>query len=1570
MRELRRRRPAVRRLAIAAMALSIAWAPGPAAASAAQSSSDLATAASGPTVAVSAPGTGRGRPPSSPPGPTDGADGPGPARGPLAGAAACDAVPGRYLVRFAGDTPQRGRAAAVARAHGRGVRSLAIVPGLELVASSLLPAEAMAALRTQPDVESVEPDCIVKLDQAPNDPGFGQQWALANTGQTGGSAGADIDALGAWSVRTDAGGVTVGIIDTGMQLNHPDLAANVWTNVDEVAGNGIDDDLNGYVDDVHGWDFVNNDALPADDNGHGTHVAGTIGARGNNGVGVTGVAWTVKLMPLKAFDANGSGSVSAIIAALGYAVENGARVSNHSYGATDFVRAEYDAFVAATTAGHVAFAAAGNNGVNSDEAPHYPAAFRIANVVSVGATTETDEIAGFSNFGIRTVQVTAPGTSILSTLPGSGYGYLDGTSMATPHVAGVAALVAARNPTWTGSQIRDRILGTTRSVAGLSGKAWTGGVVDAGAALSNVATVLPPPFPSATPVALATTIDAAQVPDPVAAPTPPTFPTESPVETSIADVGPPKIAIDAAGLPMIAYTRRMQGVQLLSRSGPGWTDRMLTTAYDDFYWLDLAVNGSGVPTVAVQRAWSNLAAWSDPGIVLVGADAPTPIQQRITAACPDADTCFWDWNPAVAYDAAGKAHVVFTRTAPWDQDMVIAPGGNAADISGTGAYYATNVSGAWLVRRLTDGDADGPAAIAVETDGSVHIVLSRRDGSNSGLAHLTNETGSWTSRLITDHVEDRFSSIGVDGGGGVHIVFARPGLGLYYSYRAPAGTWDAPLWIFDGNAYSPDLAMDSTGRVHVAYGLADGTNTAAGVGYATNRSGSWVRSTVAGGQAHDPSLAVDAAGKAHLAYLQAVGVPFGIHYATNATGSFVSTPARASSDIGALAFATDPLGHHHVAFAGHYGETSAGLYYGTDASGSWVVGRISSAWPTNVALAVDGNGRAHVAFSQQQDANNQTLPTNQQRVGYATNASGSWVVEKASPGADFAAAGVAIALDAAGSPVIVHANAVQSKLLRIRRVGGAWTTDTMYNGIAIREPSILLDPAGALQAAIAARATTDGSGTRIVHVRGTTGAWAVTSVTNGATVRLVPSIGRTADGTIWVAEWEVDQGVRVHRRNPSTGSWTETTISEDPAAVLPTLTVDAAGLVHVAYSNANFYGSAGCSVPECAEGPGLLHAVLVGSTWQTTRLTPRWQDTSSVLARGADGGLSVAFLRTGHGIRLLELIPGKPAATVRLRAASDTGVSPSDGITNAPVLTWDVTFNRPVTGLSEGDFTRTGTATGCVVGTPTGSGATWAISLSGCSTGTVAFGLKAGSVADAEAVAGPISAVAAATVTVDRSVPTAAPPTATLRAGATLSGTNLPVRLAWTGADAGGAGIARYEAARSLNGSSTWTALSSSLATPVFDLLAGPSGTVRYRVRTIDRAGNVGAWATGSSLAPLLLQQTSSSIRKTGTWSTSTSTSYSGGSTGYAKTAGASASYTFTGRSVAYVASRSTTRGKVKVYVNGAYLTTVDLYGSTRHRVVIWQATWSTAATRTIKLVAVGTAGRPRIDLDAFAGLR
>jgi subtilisin family serine protease len=411
------------------------------------------------------------------------------------GLSSCEAAPGQLLVRFAARTNQGERSSLRSAIHAKRIHAFH-APGLELIKTSIPVERAAALLRSRGGVASVERDCIVHIAVAPDDPRFPEQWGLRNTGQGTGTPGADIDVVPAWAVGADASSVTVAVIDTGIQLNHPDLAANVWTNPGEIAGNGVDDDGNGYIDDVHGWDFANDDADPSDDHGHGTHVSGTIGAVGDNNLGVTGVAWSVRIMPLKAFDAGGSADTSAIIGALEYAVANGARISNNSYSGPDFVQAEFDAFAAAAAAGHLAIAAAGNgdpsgHGTNNDVQPIYPAGFGLDEAVAVAATTNTDALATFSNYGSFSVHLAAPGVGILSTVP-NGYGTLSGTSMATPHVVGVAALVAAEHPTWTGAEIRDRILGTTRHVAALDNKTWTGGVVDAGAALSSDPTVLPP----------------------------------------------------------------------------------------------------------------------------------------------------------------------------------------------------------------------------------------------------------------------------------------------------------------------------------------------------------------------------------------------------------------------------------------------------------------------------------------------------------------------------------------------------------------------------------------------------------------------------------------------------------------------------------------------------------------------------------------------------------------------------------------------------------------------------------------------------------------------------------------------------------------------------------------------------------------------------------------------------------------------------------------------------------------------------------------------------------------------
>ena len=320
--------------------------------------------------------------------------------------------------------------------------------------------KALEAFQSRSDVVHASPDFAITSRATPNDPSFGSLWGLSNNGSQGGLATADINADQAWDYGTSTN-VVIAVIDTGVDYRHQDLAANIWSNSDEIAGNGIDDDRNGFVDDTRGWDFANNDNDPMDDNGHGTHVSGTIGAVGNNGIGVTGVAWAASIMPLKFLDKNGSGALSDAIEAINYARVNGAKVINASWGGGGFSSALQSAITQYRNAGGIFVAAAGNENSNNAITPSYPANY--TGVVSVGASTRTDALASFSNYGTN-VQIVAPGQSILSTLPGNAYGTLSGTSMATPHVAGAIALLWGQNPTRTATQITDAIFANTDNV--------------------------------------------------------------------------------------------------------------------------------------------------------------------------------------------------------------------------------------------------------------------------------------------------------------------------------------------------------------------------------------------------------------------------------------------------------------------------------------------------------------------------------------------------------------------------------------------------------------------------------------------------------------------------------------------------------------------------------------------------------------------------------------------------------------------------------------------------------------------------------------------------------------------------------------------------------------------------------------------------------------------------------------------------------------------------------------------------------------------------------------------------
>ncbi len=388
-------------------------------------------------------------------------------------------------------------------------------------------------------VSYVEPDFMITSTRQANDPMFSQLWGLANAGGSGGTVGSDIRATAAWDVTTGSRDVVIAVIDTGVDYNHPDIAANMWRNPRETAGNGRDDDGNGFVDDVHGWNFVARNGNPFDDEGHGTHVAGTIGAVGNNSVGVTGVAWRVSIMALKFLDRNGSGTTANAIAAINYATmmrrDFGINIvaTNNSWGGGGASNALRDAIAAGGRAGVLFVAAAGNESADNNRVPNYPSNYNDPAMIAVAATDRSDRLASFSNWGATTVHVAAPGVGIVSTLPNNRYGSYSGTSMAAPHVAGTIALMAAANPQATAAQLKAALLNTTRPVAGLAGRVITGGVINANAAVRAVLTTTPPADP---PPADPPPADPPPVDPPPSDPPPP--PPPSPPPTSpIVDVG-------------------------------------------------------------------------------------------------------------------------------------------------------------------------------------------------------------------------------------------------------------------------------------------------------------------------------------------------------------------------------------------------------------------------------------------------------------------------------------------------------------------------------------------------------------------------------------------------------------------------------------------------------------------------------------------------------------------------------------------------------------------------------------------------------------------------------------------------------------------------------------------------------------------------------------------------------------------------------------------------------------------------------------------------------------------------
>jgi subtilisin family serine protease len=388
-----------------------------------------------------------------------------------------EAVPGELIVGFAPSATAWQEQRAIDKTRGELEQRIESVDAALVTVDPARTDDVSARLLRNPAVEFVEPNYVLRARRIPNDRSFGDQWGLRNLGHFDGKAGADISATAAWDVTTATNAI-VAVVDTGVSYKHPDLAGNTWKNAGDPV-NGQDDDGDGFSDDVYGADFFANDSNPDDDGGHGTHVAGIIGAQGNNATGVTGVNWDVNVMALKFLDENGEGNTADAANAIDFAVAHGARIVNASWGGPSFSQALYGSIRRAGERGAIVVAAAGNEGVNADTRPDYPAAFDLPNIVSVAATDRADRLLDFSNYGAKSVDLGAPGDDILSTVPTisdpTGYASFSGTSMAAPFVSGAAALYLSKFPQASVDQIKAALLQSVDRLPTLVGKTVSGG---------------------------------------------------------------------------------------------------------------------------------------------------------------------------------------------------------------------------------------------------------------------------------------------------------------------------------------------------------------------------------------------------------------------------------------------------------------------------------------------------------------------------------------------------------------------------------------------------------------------------------------------------------------------------------------------------------------------------------------------------------------------------------------------------------------------------------------------------------------------------------------------------------------------------------------------------------------------------------------------------------------------------------------------------------------------------------------------------------------------------------------
>jgi subtilisin family serine protease len=684
-------------------------------------------------------------------------------------------------------------------------------PGLDV-------ARAVEALSRNPNIEYAEPNYIVEAadfpSDPPNDPYRGELWGLHNVGQTGGTAGADIRALAAWGRQLGSASVVVAVVDTGIDYTHPELAANIWINPIERL-DGTDTDGNGYIDDIMGWDFVNNDNDPWDDHGHGTHVAGTIGAVGNNGIGVIGVSPNVTLMPLKFLGAGGSGStdnaVSAILYAASFKDSEGnhiVRISNNSWGGGRKSKTLENAI---KNSGALFCASAGNSGSSS---LHYPAGYKLANIIAVAATDHNDELARFSNYG-SWVHLAAPGVNTFSTLPNESYRFASGTSMAAPHVAGALALLRAQFGDWGNAALKDRLLSTVDLKDSLSEKVTSGGRLNVAVALGAA------PLPD-------DQIRPNRVTDLALA--------DEPAQDSVAlswkatgDDGDDGVAylydLRYSSAP-ITEDNWSGATHVLGEplpQAPGSTESLIVeglrggnTYFFALRVIDKAGNASELSNVL--EAATAASEWT---VEFVDETAGSYNSLAYNA----------EGNPTIAYNSQGNIRLASRAEFGWTFETVAAGGGGVAlaynadgapevawvgdSVKGkptTVLYFATRHGSAWNVTNFDSDVQRDTTSLAHNSAGQPSISYRVLSGGNSGLRFAWREGNTWKVQTVHSKAGARYSSLAFSPSGNPAIA---------YSHDADGDNWLESLMlaegVWNGSGYSWTIATVETGVI--GYGV-------------------------------------------------------------------------------------------------------------------------------------------------------------------------------------------------------------------------------------------------------------------------------------------------------------------------------------------------------------------------------------------------------------------------------------------------------------------------------------------------------------------------------------------------------------------------------------------------------------------------------------------------------------------------------------------------------------------------------------------------------------------------------